>query len=96
MSVVVADESGKAQLITKGAIEEIRGVNADHAVNRLMQYGLITERGRLNAPGKPILLGTSEQFLRFYGLTHLQDLYAAHENDTITTPSRSESEPPVL
>lgn len=56
------------QPVTKSLIEEIRGVNADHAVNKLMEYGLVIEQGRLDAPGKPILFGTSEDFLRYFGL----------------------------
>lgn len=61
------------QPVTKALIEEIRGVNADHAVNRLMEYGLIEERGRLDAPGKPILFGTSDDFLRHYGLRSVEE-----------------------
>lgn len=73
------------QPVTKSVIEEIRGVNADHAVNKLMEYGLVVERGRLDAPGKPILLGTSEDFLRFYGLRNLDELFAqAPEIETIS------------
>lgn len=67
------------QPVTKGVIEEIRGVNADHAVNKLLEYGLITEKGRLDAPGKPILFGTSEDFLRFYGLRNLDELFSQTE-----------------
>jgi len=56
------------QPVTKGAIEEIRGVTADHAVNKLVEYGLVTEQGRLDGPGKPILFGTTKEFLRYFGL----------------------------
>jgi segregation and condensation protein B len=59
---------------TKSQIEEIRGVNADHAVNRLMEYGLIAEAGRLDAPGKPILFSPSEEFYRYFGLSGSGDL----------------------
>jgi len=59
------------QPVTKAQIEEIRGVNADHAVNKLMEYGFVLEKGRLNAPYKPILLGTSDEFLKAFGLTNL-------------------------
>ena len=52
------------QPVTKTDIERIRGVSSDHAVNRLVEYGLVEERGRLNAPGRPILFGTTEEFLR--------------------------------
>jgi len=62
------------QPITKAIIEDIRGVNADHAVNRLMEYGLIMEKGRLDAPGRPILFGTSEEFLLHYGLKNVEEL----------------------
>lgn len=62
------------QPVTKTVIEEIRGVNADHAVNKLMEYGLITEKGRLEAPGRPILFGTSEDFLMHYDLRNIDEL----------------------
>ena len=48
------------QPVTKGDIERIRGVSSDHAVNRLVEFGLVEEKGRLNAPGRPILFGTTE------------------------------------
>jgi len=62
------------QPITKAQIEEIRGVNADHAVNKLMEYNLITEKGRMDAPGKPILFGTSDDFLRHFGIESLDEM----------------------
>ena len=66
------------QPVTKAIIEDIRGVNADHAVNKLMEYGLITEKGRLDAPGRPILFGTSDEFLLYYGLRNVEELLAAN------------------
>jgi segregation and condensation protein B len=62
------------QPVTKGVVEEIRGVNADHSVNKLVEYGLVEEVGRLDAPGRPILFGTSEDFLMHYGLKSVEDL----------------------
>lgn len=62
------------QPITKLEIEKIRGVKSDHAVNRLVEFNLITEMGRLDAPGRPILFGTTEEFLRHFGLHSLEDL----------------------
>ncbi len=56
------------QPVTRGEIEKIRGVSSDHAVNRLIEYGLIKEVGRLDAPGRPILFGTTEEFLRRFGM----------------------------
>ena len=56
------------QPVTRGEIERIRGVSSDHAINRLIEYELIEEVGRLDAPGKPLLFGTTEQFLRAFGV----------------------------
>lgn len=62
------------QPITRQEIEAIRGVNCDHAINKLVEYQLIAEIGRLDAPGKPILFGTTDDFLRSFGLTSLDEL----------------------
>lgn len=62
------------QPITKSGIEYIRGINSDSAVNRLVERGLVEERGRLNAPGRPILYGTTVDFLRCFGLNNLAEL----------------------
>ena len=64
------------QPVTKTVIEAIRGVNADHAVSKLMEYGLVAELGRLDAPGKPILFGTSEGFLRYFGIKSVEEFLA--------------------
>ena len=62
------------QPVTRAEIEKIRGVNSDHAVNRLVEYNLVCEVGRMNVPGKPILFGTTEEFLRRFGIQSLDDL----------------------
>ena len=62
------------QPVTKAEIEEIRGVNSDHAVNRLVEKGLVCETGRLETPGKPILFGTTMEFLRYFGFKDLSEL----------------------
>lgn len=62
------------QPVTKGDIERIRGVSSDHAVNRLVEYGLVEEAGRQNAPGRPLLFKTSEEFLRRFQLSSLDRL----------------------
>lgn len=62
------------QPITKIEIEHIRGVKTDHAINKLIEYNLVCEIGRLDAPGRPILLGTTEEFLRSFGITSIDDL----------------------
>ena len=62
------------QPVTKLDIERIRGVSCDFAVNRLVEYDLVQELGRLDAPGRPMLFGTTEQFLRSFGVKSLSDL----------------------
>ena len=62
------------QPITRTEIDQLRGVKSDHAVNNLIEYGLIEEAGRLNAPGRPILFKTTENFLRSFGLPTLEEL----------------------
>ena len=62
------------QPVTKLEIDNIRGVKSDHAVNRLIEYDLVTELGRKDAPGRPILLGTTEAFLRHFGVDSISEL----------------------
>lgn len=62
------------QPVTRLEIERIRGVSCDHAINKLLEYDLITELGRLDAPGRPLLFGTTEQFLRCFGVKSLEEL----------------------
>ena len=62
------------QPVTKMEISKIRGVSSDHAVNRLVEYGLIYEVGRLDAPGRPALFATTEEFLRRFGVGSAIDL----------------------
>lgn len=62
------------QPITKVEIERIRGVKSDHAVNRLVEFGLIEEVGRLDAPGRPMLFATTEEFLTRFGVDSLKEL----------------------
>lgn len=62
------------QPVTKLELEKIRGVKCDHAVNKLIEYNLVKELGRLDAPGRPLLFGTTEEFLRHFGINSLEDL----------------------
>lgn len=62
------------QPVTKAEIEKIRGVSCEHAINKLVDYGLIQELGRLDAPGRPILFGTTEEFLRCFGVQSVDEL----------------------
>ncbi|PXV96177.1 segregation and condensation protein B [Lachnotalea glycerini] len=62
------------QPITKLEIEKIRGVKCDHAVNKLVEYNLVCEVGRLDAPGRPLLFATTQEFLRCFGVQSIEDL----------------------
>ena len=62
------------QPVTRQEVEKIRGVNSDHALNRLIEYGLVQEAGRMDAPGRPILFGTTEDFLRNFGVRSTDEL----------------------
>lgn len=69
------------QPITKSGIEKIRGVNVDHAINKLIKYNLVSERGRLDAPGKPILFGTTNEFLKSFGFKNLSLVSEVYEDN---------------
>lgn len=62
------------QPVTKLEIEKIRGVSSGHAVSKLIDYKLVCELGRLDAPGRPLLFGTTEEFLRSFGMHSIEDL----------------------
>ena len=67
------------QPVTRSEIERIRGVSSDYSVNRLIEYGLVEEKGRQDSPGRPILFGTTEEFLRRFGLSSTEDLPPINE-----------------
>ncbi len=62
------------QPVTRSFVDTVRGVDSAYAVNSLVEKGLIEEVGRLDAPGKPMLFGTTEKFLRVFGLSGIEDL----------------------
>lgn len=62
------------QPVTRAEVEKIRGVKCDHAVNKLIEYNLVMEVGRMDAPGRPLLFGTTEEFLRKFGVQSIEDL----------------------
>ena len=62
------------QPVTRAEIEQIRGVSCSHVINKLLECGLIMESGRLNAPGRPILFSTTEDFLRTFGVSSISEL----------------------
>ncbi len=62
------------QPVTRGYIDEVRGVDCSGTVSSLAEKGLIAECGRLDVPGRPILYGTTADFLRCFGLSSLDEL----------------------
>lgn len=62
------------QPVTKGYLEQVRGVDCSGTVNSLVQKDLIEERGRLDVPGKPIVYGTTLNFLKCFGLQSIHEL----------------------
>ena len=78
------------QPVTKLEIEKIRGVKSDHAVNRLVEYNLVYEVGRMDAPGRPALFATTEEFLRRFGVGGLSDL--PHMNPEQEEENKAEEE----
>ena len=77
------------QPITRADISEIRQVDADSVISTLLDKRLICEVGRLDIPGRPILYGTSEQFLNFFGINSLNDLPPLEVNEEL--PSQQEN-----
>ena len=67
------------QPVTKQEIEATRGVKSDHPLNKLLEYNLICEAGRLDAVGRPILFKTTEEFLRCFGVSSVKDLPVVQE-----------------
>ena len=82
------------QPVPRSEIEKIRGVASDHAVNRLLEFGLIEEKGRLDAPGRPILFGTTEEFLRTFGISSISDLPVADSSELEEWKAEAEAEVP--
>lgn len=62
------------QCTTRAEIERVRGVSSDSALNKLLEYNLVEEAGKMNAPGRPMMYKTTEDFLKMFGYTSLKDL----------------------
>lgn len=80
------------QPVTKLEIEKIRGVKSDHAVNKLVEYGLVEEKGRMEAPGRPLLFGTTEEFLRKFSVQSLDELPSLNEEQIEQFKEEAEDE----
>ena len=77
------------QPITRGGVEIIRGVNSDSVVSTLLERGLICEKGKSDSPGRPVLYGTTELFLKSAGLSDIEEL-----RNVIPLPDINTAQPP--
>lgn len=73
------------QPVTRGDVEQLRGVNADGAIRTLLQRRMIKEVGRREVPGRPILYGTTKEFLLYFGLKDLSELPALPDPAAVPT-----------
>ena len=69
------------QPVTRAYVDTVRGVDSSYSVSNLLERGLIEAKGRLDAPGRPMLYGTSTNFLRCFGLSSLSDLPGVNSED---------------
>ncbi len=83
------------QPVTKAEIEKIRGVKSDFAVNKLVEYMLVEEVGRLDTPGRPILFGTTKEFLRRLGIGSKDELPAVMPEVVDEFTKEAENEVPL-
>jgi len=75
------------QPITRPGVDAIRGVNSDSVIRNLLSKGLIEEAGRSDGPGRPILYGTSPEFLQYFGLGSINDLPEIELKRTVDFPA---------
>ncbi|MCB9250038.1 MAG: SMC-Scp complex subunit ScpB [Ignavibacteriales bacterium] len=71
------------QPITKPEIESIRGVNSDYMINTLLEKSLVTIKGRAETMGRPLIYGTTMEFLQYFGLNKISDLPRPREIEDI-------------
>lgn len=70
------------QPVTRPRIDEIRGVNSDAALRTLLSKGLVEEVGRMETPGRPILYGTTPEFLQYFGMDSIESLPQLVDEET--------------
>jgi segregation and condensation protein B len=88
------------QPVTRALIEDVRGVNSDSPLSRLVAYGLVTAIGKSERPGRPMLYGTTPGFLAYFGVDSLDDLPQldlpefAPGHEAVATPNPMDTPPP--
>ena len=78
--------------VTRSFIEQVRGVDCSGPVASLVQKGLIEEKGRLDLPGRPLVYGTTDRFLRCFSLNSLDDLPDLPKTDEVDSISKDGSQ----
>lgn len=78
--------------VTKSFIEQVRGVDCSGPVSSLVQKGLIEEKGRLDLPGRPLIYGTTDRFLRCFSLNSLEDLPELPKTEEIEKIAKDDSQ----
>ena len=81
------------QPVTKAFVEQVRGVDCSGVIGSLTLKGLVEEKGRLELPGRPLLYGTTENFLRCFNISSLEELPPLPENDEESNNDNAESAP---
>lgn len=84
------------QPVTKAAVEQIRGVNCDYTIQKLLEKELVSVKGKSQGPGRPVLYGTSEKFMEYFGINSLNELpvpkdFKTEEENEIGQPESGES-----
>ena len=80
------------QPVTRAEVEQVRGVKCDYSLQSLINKGLIKETGRKDTIGRPILFGTTDEFLSHFGLEGLESLPPLPENPQEASPEETEEE----
>ena len=80
------------QPVTRAEVEQVRGVKCDYSLQSLINKGLIKETGRKDTIGRPILFGTTDEFLSHFGLEGLESLPPLPENPQEVSPEETEEE----
>lgn len=83
------------QPVTKAFVEQVRGVDCSGVIGSLTLKGLVEEKGRLELPGRPLLYGTTENFLRCFNISSLEELPPLPENDEESNNDNTENEQSV-
>lgn len=78
--------------VTRSFVEQVRGVDCSGSISSLVQKGLIEEKGRLDLPGRPLIYGTTDRFLRCFSLNSLDDLPELPKTEEIEKISKDNSQ----